>query len=587
MAHKDDSVVRDYLPTQAPISQNGLPMAIGFSLMLTWHYLILFSPVFGDMTPMAPSFEDNYLFMRQLCLYVSIAICFCVIWLTGRHRMANALPLKKRSYPIYLLGLASVAVGALYVVASYYPLGIVVALASIGVLGMLQAYMMTLWMRCLMVHYSGHVLSSFGIYMVAGGSLAVLVCFFQWPITLVVAVAIPGISSCLLGYQHRLDLKAQQRQLALDEMQREAEDTACEEAVIETPSTPSEVEVEEAEGDQEDRSPSDGRDGGGFFGTSLVGLRNKRLLLFAGVFAFTFGLLQGAFIVTNIPIIIVNDAIVLIGIIFAGILIHLMPKGTDVTLSTDMMHRFSVILFVMGAVIIMWFRIGSPPMMISQILLLAGFNLFDFGCFVYGIEGYWSRQRQPMAADFARPVVYLCMATGLLIGFCILNSTESELIFETLLVVCGVCIMMVVATTLMPLFKLGIGREGSVQDADSIEGSCGKEVCPIIVSLSSFPTETKVIEGGALLDGSQPSRTPWRTACQTIAKRYRLSPRETEIFMLVAKGRNADYIQQKLVISTHTAKTHIANIYHKLAIHSAQELLDLVEECRDEDELQA
>lgn len=54
--------------------------------------------------------------------------------------------------------------------------------------------------------------------------------------------------------------------------------------------------------------------------------------------------------------------------------------------------------------------------------------------------------------------------------------------------------------------------------------------------------------------------------------------------MLVAKGRNADYIQSKLIISTHTAKTHIANIYHKLAIHSAQELLDLVEEQREHNE---
>ncbi len=53
--------------------------------------------------------------------------------------------------------------------------------------------------------------------------------------------------------------------------------------------------------------------------------------------------------------------------------------------------------------------------------------------------------------------------------------------------------------------------------------------------------------------------------------------------MLVAKGRNADYIQQSLTISTHTAKTHIANIYHKLDVHSMQELLDLVEKYRDDE----
>ena len=38
--------------------------------------------------------------------------------------------------------------------------------------------------------------------------------------------------------------------------------------------------------------------------------------------------------------------------------------------------------------------------------------------------------------------------------------------------------------------------------------------------------------------------------------------------------------RKKLVISTHTAKSHIANIYRKLEVHSSQELLDLVEEIR-------
>ena len=63
-----------------------------------------------------------------------------------------------------------------------------------------------------------------------------------------------------------------------------------------------------------------------------------------------------------------------------------------------------------------------------------------------------------------------------------------------------------------------------------------------------------------------------------MARIYKLSPRETEIFLLIAKGRNAEYVQQKLVISTHTAKTHIANIYHKLGVHSSQEMLSLVED---------
>ena len=80
-------------------------------------------------------------------------------------------------------------------------------------------------------------------------------------------------------------------------------------------------------------------------------------------------------------------------------------------------------------------------------------------------------------------------------------------------------------------------------------------------------------------DESDVSEGPgrWKLACNDICCRYDLSPRERDVFMLIAKGRNAEYVQNALYISGHTAKTHISNIYKKLDIHSVQELLDLVE----------
>lgn len=63
-----------------------------------------------------------------------------------------------------------------------------------------------------------------------------------------------------------------------------------------------------------------------------------------------------------------------------------------------------------------------------------------------------------------------------------------------------------------------------------------------------------------------------------ISKRYILTPREIEVLGLLAKGRNAEYVQNALFISTHTAKTHIYNIYRKLDVHSLQELLDLLDQ---------
>lgn len=70
--------------------------------------------------------------------------------------------------------------------------------------------------------------------------------------------------------------------------------------------------------------------------------------------------------------------------------------------------------------------------------------------------------------------------------------------------------------------------------------------------------------------------------CASIAKLYQLSPREAEILPFLARGRNNAYLQKRFIISPHTAKSHIYNIYRKMDIHSQQKLMDFVEEFPDD-----
>lgn len=70
---------------------------------------------------------------------------------------------------------------------------------------------------------------------------------------------------------------------------------------------------------------------------------------------------------------------------------------------------------------------------------------------------------------------------------------------------------------------------------------------------------------------------PFRERCDAVMRQYDLSQREMEVFLCLAKGRNAEYIQQKLFISGNTAKTHIAHIYRKMGINSQQRLIDMVD----------
>ena len=65
---------------------------------------------------------------------------------------------------------------------------------------------------------------------------------------------------------------------------------------------------------------------------------------------------------------------------------------------------------------------------------------------------------------------------------------------------------------------------------------------------------------------------------QEMAREFKLSPRQTEIFIYLARGRNVQFIREKLVLSTPTVKSHTYAIYQKLGIHSHQELIDMVEQ---------
>lgn len=73
------------------------------------------------------------------------------------------------------------------------------------------------------------------------------------------------------------------------------------------------------------------------------------------------------------------------------------------------------------------------------------------------------------------------------------------------------------------------------------------------------------------------AKRPFKSKCLAMAKHYGLSPRETEVAVLIARGRDSAHIQEKLFLSRSTVQTHRMHIYRKLDIHNRQELLDIIE----------
>ncbi|MFR3273948.1 MAG: response regulator transcription factor [Slackia sp.] len=57
-----------------------------------------------------------------------------------------------------------------------------------------------------------------------------------------------------------------------------------------------------------------------------------------------------------------------------------------------------------------------------------------------------------------------------------------------------------------------------------------------------------------------------------------MTNRETDVLRLLARGRTSPFIQEELMLSRNTVKTHVRHIYTKLNVHSQQELISKVEQ---------
>lgn len=113
---------------------------------------------------------------------------------------------------------------------------------------------------------------------------------------------------------------------------------------------------------------------------------------------------------------------------------------------------------------------------------------------------------------------------------------------------------------------------------------------PIVIALLLATTamltlsEDRTIGGWGLADavdepaeGTRQEGGAWVRRCRAAAEAHGLSVRETEVMIMLAKGRSLPHIQETLHIASGTAHTHARHIYAKLDIHSRQELLDLIE----------
>lgn len=103
----------------------------------------------------------------------------------------------------------------------------------------------------------------------------------------------------------------------------------------------------------------------------------------------------------------------------------------------------------------------------------------------------------------------------------------------------------------------------------------------VVVSIAPLGSDSlsmrDAIERQRNVEKDEAAKGAWRKATLDVADAHRLTPRETEVLLLLAKGRTAATVARSLTVTESTAKTHIYHVYQKLSVSTQQELIDLLE----------
>lgn len=118
------------------------------------------------------------------------------------------------------------------------------------------------------------------------------------------------------------------------------------------------------------------------------------------------------------------------------------------------------------------------------------------------------------------------------------------------------------------------------QTSDITKAPLQMDSTVVMVAIYAFAVFIAVLLRG--MQGSSPAAGPAELQAEErlrrLAEEHGLSPRETDVFLLLARGRDRSFIRGELFISDATVKTHIQRIYAKFGVHSKQELISVVEE---------
>ena len=273
------------------------------------------------------------------------------------------------------------------------------------------------------------------------------------------------------------------------------------------------------------------------------------------VMSLCFGVMQGCYTpdTTLLP---TSDPISILGSGLAGLVIFLLYSRSAFLPNLNPAINASIILFLCGMLILPY---GAGPFpQIAAFLIMTGFIFCFLLVIVFLVDLIRTFDlNATIILGINQALEYGMFVVGIVAGFVVWGSFSEAAITPFSIAISAMFVMAVVV--------LSFSIERAPWRADHYK------------PVKAMP---KVIEERA--DAECAEDAPEVDISILVCEQYCLTPREIEVFTLLSKGRNAEYIQNALFISNHTVKTHIYNIYRKMDIHSLQELLDIIDDAKGE-----
>lgn len=256
-------------------------------------------------------------------------------------------------------------------------------------------------------------------------------------------------------------------------------------------------------------------------------------------------------------------ALVVVGAAFIAIV----AKAGD-RFNPTFIYRLSLPIMVAGYVAIA--LLFDSHAAISLLIINVGYEFFDILTWVLFVDA--SRHRNENALYiFGLGVAFMfCgMALGNAASHILDTLVAGGNVQANVVAMAAILCLVIVAFLVLP--------EGTVAQLSRREGHAERGEEPTAENNDLAESEAKdSAAGDGQADGAATADRIERH-CAAVARDFGLTPRESEVIVLLAYGRTLAIIARDLHIAQGTARTHIENIYRKLDVHKQQELIDLVE----------